>query len=85
MSWAKILLPPPPSIFSNGFIPHPADVRITRVELLDEEDEEVLHIYGVEKCTSGCAIWFDDEMEINLSDIAYGHIDFITSAVNGNL
>lgn len=65
----------------NGFEPHPADVRITRVELRDEEDEDVLYIFGQEKGMSGCSTWFEGEMEINISDIAYGHIDFITSEI----
>ena len=66
----------------NGFEPHPADVVITRVELRDEEDEDVLYIFGYEKGVSGCATWYDDnEMEVNISDIAYGHIDFITSDI----
>ena len=65
----------------NGFEPHPADVRITRVELRDEEDEDVLYIFGQEKDSSGCASWFDEEREINVSDIAYGHVDFITNSI----
>lgn len=65
----------------NGFSPHPADVRITRVILADEEDEDVLHIYGQEKCEGGCAAWYEDEREISLTDIAYGHIQFITDSI----
>lgn len=63
----------------GGFCPHPADVLITRVELCDEEDEDVLRIYGREKCSSACSDWYEDEREINISDIEYGHIEFITS------
>lgn len=65
----------------DGWAPHPADVRITRVELYDEEDEDVLRIYGCEKGSSGCADWYEDEKEINFSDIAYGHIEFITDEI----
>ena len=65
----------------NGYYPHPADVRITRVELLDEEDEEVLRIYGQEKGQSGCSDWYEDEREINITDIAYGHLSYITQSI----
>lgn len=67
----------------DGHFSHPADVRITRVELVDEEDEDVLHIYGNEKGYSGCSEWFEDEREINFCEIAYGHISFITDALIG--
>ena len=59
----------------NGYYPHPADVRITRVELLGEEDEEVLRIYGQEKDSAGD---FCEEREINVTDIAYGQLSYIT-------
>ena len=65
----------------NGYYPHPADVRITRVELLDEEDEEVLRIYGQEKGQSGCSDWYEDEREINITDIAYGQLSYITQSI----
>lgn len=65
----------------NGYYPHPADVRITRVELLDEEDEEVLRIYGQEKGQSGCSDWYEDEREINITDIAYGQLSYITQSM----
>lgn len=65
----------------NGYCPHPADVRITRVELLDEEDEEVLRIYGQEKGQSGCSDWYEDEREINITDIAYGQLSYITQSI----
>lgn len=62
----------------DGYFPHPADVRITRVKLKDDE----LLIDGQEKGVSGCAEWFDsDEYPIEVDDIAYGHIDFITSEI----
>lgn len=62
----------------NGYYPHPADVRITRVELLDEEDEEVLRIYGQEKDSAGGSDYFCEEREINVADIAYGQLSYIT-------
>lgn len=62
----------------NGYYPHPADVRITRVELLDEEDEEVLRIYGQEKDSAGGSDYFCEEREINVTDIAYGQLSYIT-------
>lgn len=65
----------------NGFEPHPADVVITSVELRDEEDEDVLYIFGYEEDVSGCASWECNEVEVKISDIAYGHIEFITSAI----
>lgn len=65
----------------NGYYPHPADVRITRVELLDEEDEEVLRIYGQEKGQSGCSDWYEDEREINITDISYGQLSYITQSI----
>lgn len=65
----------------NGYYPHPADVRITRVELLDEEDEEVLRIYGQEKGQSGCSDWYEDEREINITDIVYGQLSYITQSM----
>lgn len=65
----------------DGFEPHPADVRITRVELREEEDEDVLYIFGREKGIGGGSTWYEDEREINISDIAYSHIEFITSEI----
>lgn len=56
----------------NGFEPHPANVRIMSVGL---SDDDRLTIMGCE--TS----WCDDEMPIDSHDIAYGHIDFITSSI----
>lgn len=54
----------------NGFSPHPADVAITRVRLKDD----TLLIDGQEKDV-------EDESPIEVDDIAYGHIDFITSEI----
>ena len=61
----------------DGYFPHPADARITRVRLKDD----VLLIDGQKKGVSGCAEWFEDESPIEVDDIAYGHIDFITSEI----
>lgn len=72
-----------PTVMVNfdGYFPHPADVRITRVKLKDDE----LLIDGQEKGVSGCAEWFDsDEYPIEVDDIAYGHLDFITSEIVRN-
>lgn len=57
----------------NGFSPHPADVVITRVCLKDD----TLLIDGQEK-------YVEDESPIEVDDIAYGHIDFITSEIVRN-
>lgn len=62
----------------NGFEPHPADVRIMSVGLSSEGN---LIIMGCETGNSGCASWDEDEREIPLEDIAYGHIEFITDAI----
>lgn len=68
-----------PTVIVNfdSCFPHPADVRITNVSIEDDE----IHIYGREKGCSGCADWYEDEQEIELCDIAYGHIDFVTSEI----
>ena len=61
----------------DDYYPHSADVRIVRVRL---KKDEIL-IDGIEKDASGCAEWFDEEKSIDIKDIAYGHIDFITSDI----
>jgi len=61
----------------DGYSPHPADVVITRVRLKDD----TLLIDGQEKEASGCAEWLKDESPIEVDDIAYGHLDFITSEI----
>lgn len=62
---------------SGGHYSHSADVVITRVCLKDDH----LLIDGREKGMSGCAEWLEDEDPIEVDDIAYGHIDFITSEI----
>ena len=66
----------------DGYMPHPADVRIVRVKLSDDK----LHIDGCEKEASGCAQWFGDEKPIDVNDICGGHILYITDDITaGNV
>lgn len=62
----------------NGFEPHPADVKIMYACI---NPNDVLCIYGCEKMNSGGASWYEDEVCIPIEDIAYGQLDFITSAI----
>lgn len=65
----------------DSYYPHPADVRITSVQI----EKDRLIIIGCEKCSSGCSDWYEDETEIEIEDIAYRQIDFITSdIISGN-
>lgn len=61
----------------DGDMPHPCDVRILEVTLVDDN----LNIYGEEKVVSGGAESYEGYYSIPKSSIAYGHIDFITSAI----
>lgn len=65
----------------NKYDPRTANVRITCVELRDEVDEDVLYIFGQEQGTCGCSTCFEEEKEINISDIVFGQIEIITSEI----
>ena len=67
-----------PEVLCNMKYVGPADVRITSVSL---DDDGNLIVTGQQHGESGCADWYESECEINLSDIAYGHIDFITKSI----
>ena len=61
----------------NGYFTHPADFRIVRVRIKDGE----LLIDGRERGYSGCADWFEDEAPMEIGDIIYGQISFITDMI----
>lgn len=67
-----------PIVLCNLKYGGPADVRILSVGL---DNDDVLTIMGEPYSENGGAGWWEDEQEIPLCDIAYGHIDFITTAI----
>ena len=67
-----------PEVLCNLKYGGPADVRIMSVSI---DDQGFLTIIGQERGESGCADWYESETEISLSEIAYGHIEFITNSI----